>query len=281
MVDIRPPRQYATEGLRTQTLLFTFIGHHVRPSVGRTPVATKTFLTLLDRLGVSVNAGRSTLTRMVGRGFLARTQIGRNAWYSTTDQLEDLLTEGGRRLFAPPVRTLPVDLWTLLSFSIPEEQRQNRHSLRAALGWNGFGALRDGLWIAPGEVAVAPLIERLGLEGNVDTFVARSVVPSDAAEIVQRAWRLDDVAERYHEFIERWRDGGPTDLSPLARQILAITEWQRMLVTDPQLTAAHLPEEWPSMEAFELFLATMTETHRTADMEFRSILETAPAPESR
>jgi len=35
------------------------------------------------------------------------------------------------------------------------------------------------------------------------------------------------------------------------------------------------------MEAFELFLATMTETHRTADMEFRSILETAPAPESR
>jgi phenylacetic acid degradation operon negative regulatory protein len=266
MAAIRPPRQYAHEGLRTQTLLFTFIGHHVMPSVGRTPVGTKTFLTLLERLGVSIN-----------RGFLERTQIGRNAWYSMTDELETLLTEGGQRLFTPPVRDIPPDSWTLLSFSIPEAQRRNRYSLRAALGWNGFGALRDGLWVAPGEVDVAPLVERLGLEGHVDAFVARSVAPTDAAEIVRRAWQVDEVAERYREFTRRWLEGGPDETTSLARQTLLLTEWQQMLVADPQLAVGHLPDEWPAMAAFELFRTTMAETRDSALTEYAAILETPPA----
>lgn len=281
MAAIRPPRQYAHEGLRTQTLMFTFIGHHVQHTVGRAPVGTKTFLTVLERLGVSVNAGRSTLTRMVGRGFLDRTQIGRNAWYSMTDRLHDLLAEGGQRLFASPVRELPPDTWTLLSFSIPEAQRRNRYSLRAALGWNGFGALRDGLWIAPGEVDVAPLVARLGLNGHVDAFVARSVAPTEAAEIVRRAWEIDEVAERYREFIERWRDGGPVEMTSLARETLLLTEWQQMLVSDPQLAIDHLPDRWPSTEAFELFRATMAAIGPDADAEYRSILVTAPSPDAR
>lgn len=276
MAAIRPPRQYAHEGLRTQTLLFTFIGHHVLPTVGRAPVGTKTFLAVLDRLGVSVNASRSTLNRMVGRGFLERTQIGRNAWYSLTDRLDLLLAEGERRLFASPVRDLPPDTWTLLAFSIPEAQRRRRYSLRTTLGWSGFGSLRDGLWIAPGEVDVAPIVDRLGLTGHVDAFVARSVPPTDAAEFVRRAWEIDEVAQRYHEFIDRWTDGGPAGMSPLAQETLLLTEWQQMLVSDPQLAMAHLPPRWPSMTAFELFQATMADIRRSADSEFRAILETAP-----
>jgi len=277
MVARRPPRQYAAEGLRTQTLLFTFFGEHVMRPLGRTPISTKTLLTVLDRLDISADAGRSTLTRMVRRGFLERSRSGRRAGYAMTDRLQHLLDEGAQRLFTPPVRSTHTGAWTLLSFSIPESKRGERHSLRTALGWNGFGPLRDGLWIAPGDVDVTRMLDLAALEDNVDVFVGAAVTPTDIDEIVRRAWDLDRVADKYREFIGVWRSGGPTELTPLARQVRIMTEWQQILVTDPQLPAAHLPDGWPALDAFELFQRTLAGDHVAAVAEFQSILETIPA----
>src|SRR5690606_24517270 len=51
--------------------------------------------------------------------------------------------------------------WTLVTFSIPEDQRTLRHRLRSTLTGEGFAPIRDGLWLAPGEVDLAASFEPL------------------------------------------------------------------------------------------------------------------------
>lgn len=269
-----PPRQYATEGLRPQTLLFTFLGHHVLAAGRRAPIATSTMIEVLARLGVSAQAARSTLTRMVGRGYLDRHRAGRRAYFSLSAKLERVLDDGERRLFSPPVRELPHDRWTLLSFSIPEDQRGDRHSLRTALAWHGFGLLRNGLWIAPGAIDVTAILARLGLLDYVEVFVAEAAPPTDVARVVAEAWDLCAIARAYEAFVERWSAGEPDDVSgPLAAQVRLLTEWRQLLVDDPQLPRAHLPADWPSARAYELFRSALGRFQAGAQAELDRILE--------
>lgn len=266
------PRQYAAEGLRPQTLVFTLLGRHILPL--NVPVASSTFLEVLGRLGVSVQAGRSTLTRMVWRGHLERHRVGRRAYFSISDKLSRVLQEGGRRIFEAPVREVPDDVWTLLSFSIPESQRADRHSLRTALAWNGFGLLRNGLWIAPGAVDVSAIVAKLDLQDRVEVFSARPSGPTDLQRVVNEAWDLPAIAQQYRDFIAEWDRPLPsTDDGHLAPQIKLITHWQQLLVDDPELPPRYLPADWPAMEAYELFLRTEAALSPQAHTEFVELLD--------
>ena len=240
--------------LRPQALLLTVLGRHVLDRQGLA-VGAGTFIAVLELLGVSEQAARSTLTRMVRRGLLARQQHGRRAYFTLTGRSAALLREGGERIFTPaPVRQGWDGTWTLLSFSIPESRRNERHRLRARLAWNGFGMLRDGLWLAPGRVEVAELISELRLERHVDAFAGWALAPTDVADLVERVWDLDDLRASYQAFIARWRE--PSRAMPpddLARQVFLITEWRHIIREDPLLPARYLPRDWPSLEAARLF----------------------------
>jgi phenylacetic acid degradation operon negative regulatory protein len=239
---------------RPQALLLTVLGRHVLDRRGLA-VGAGTFIAVLETLGVSEQAARSTLTRMVRRGLLARQQHGRRAYFTLTDRSGALLAEGGERIFAPaPVRERWDGAWTLLSFSIPESRRNERHRLRARLAWNGFGLLRDGLWLAPGRVEVAGLISELGLERHVDAFAGWALAPTDVADLVERVWDLDDLRGSYQAFVARWRGGSlPVPPDDLARQVFLITEWRHIIREDPLLPARYLPRDWPALEAARLF----------------------------
>ncbi len=54
----------------------------------------------------------------------------------------------------------------LVSFSVPEHERDRRHVLRSRLSWLGFGNLSNGLWIALARVAdeLAESVRWLGFE---------------------------------------------------------------------------------------------------------------------
>ena len=239
---------------RPQALLLTVLGRHLLDREGLA-VGAGTFIAVLGRLGVSEQAARSTLTRMVRRGLLDRRQQGRRAYFTLTGDSRSLLKEGRGRIFAPaPVRERWDGEWTLLSFSIPESRRDERHRLRARLAWAGFGLLRDGLWLAPGRVEVAGLISDLRLDKHVDAFAARALAPTDVAELVERAWDLDDLRGRYDAFAARWRGGrAPAPPGDLARQVCLITEWRHIIREDPLLPADYLPADWPALEAARLF----------------------------
>ena len=259
---------------RPQALLMTVLGRHVLDRQGLA-VGAGTLIAVLELLGVSEQAARSTLTRMVRRGQLARQQHGRRAYFTITNRTKALLVEGGERIFAPaPVRQRWDGDWTLLSFSIPESRRNERHRLRARLAWNGFGLLRDGLWLAPGRVEVAGLIADLGLERHVDAFAGLALAPTDVAELVGRVWDLDDLRSSYQAFLARWQ--GPTPPVPpgdLARQVFLITEWRHIIREDPLLPARYLPPDWPALEAAALFHALHERYSDGAARTFAKLLD--------
>src|SRR5690606_29140389 len=155
-------------------------------------------------------ASRSTLSRMVRRGLLERRKQGRRAYFALTPRSEDVLADGGERIWRTGAVNTGYDAsWTLIGFSFPDAWKRERHDLRSKLTWAGFGPLQNGLWIAPSEVDLVPILDDLGLSAHVKVFVAEPRPPTDIGQLARDAFDLDAVVARYHEFLERW---GRTEL---------------------------------------------------------------------
>jgi phenylacetic acid degradation operon negative regulatory protein len=267
----------------SRALLLTLLGNHFQgqaPSVDdgrRMAVASSTFVDVLGRVEVSEQATRATLNRAVKQGFLHRHQQGRQAFFDLTDSTRRLLADGAWRLYhTDPVRTDWDGTWTLLAFSLPESRRTDRHRLRVRLAWVGFGALRDGLWVAPGTVDVPSVIADLGVTDDVHVFAGPAVPPVRLDAMIAEAWDLASIAECYRTFLARWDRDAPLPDAPddLARWIWLVTEWRLLLVDDPVLPPAHLPDDWPAVHARDVFDRWFAQYQHTATPLFEQVLAT-------
>jgi phenylacetic acid degradation operon negative regulatory protein len=232
--------------------MLTFLGEAV---LGRDlAVFSGTFVEIMQRLGVSEEATRSTLTRMVNRGLLARHRRSRKVYFGLTSRAVGVLAEGADRLWTLGAVNQDAEArWTLLGFSLPETRRDERHQLRSRLRWAGFGPLRSGLWIAPGLVDVATVLPDRRLLDHVQVFHAEPV--GDAKRIVREAFDLTGIAARYREFLQRWRPPRPLPDAPddLARQLWLVSDWLLVIRDDPRIPVRHLPAEWPAVAAERVF----------------------------
>jgi phenylacetic acid degradation operon negative regulatory protein len=241
-------------GVRAQTLMLTFLGDAV---LGRDiAVFSGSYLAMMDRLGVSEQATRSTLTRMVRRGLLERHRRGRKMYFGLTPRATAVLTEGKQRLWhTGAVNRDNGERWTLLGFSLPESRRDDRHLLRSRLRWAGFGPLRSGLWIAPRVVDVAAVVADRRLLDHVLVFHATPADPTDIEQMVRDAYDLPALAARYHQFVRRWDVPAPLPDAPddLARRTWLVSQWLLLLRDDPQIPLRFLPPDWPAVAAEQLF----------------------------
>lgn len=240
--------------VRPQTLLLTFLGRAV---LGRhIAVFSGTYLAVMDRLGVSEQAVRSTLSRMVTRGLLARHRRGRKMYFGLTPHAETVLAEGEHRLWRTGAVNRDSDQrWTLLGFSLPESRRDERHLLRSRLRWAGFGMLRSGLWIAPGTVDLSALLPDDQLRKHIQGFHGQPAEASAVDQMVRDAYDLPAIAALYRRFLRRWDTRRPLHTVPddLARQLWLISEWLLILRDDPRIPLCHLPPDWPAVAAEEVF----------------------------
>jgi len=256
-VEAAPADSRATVGSvggpRPQTLLLTLLGHAV---LGRDiAVFSGSYIAVMARMGVSEQATRSTLTRMVHRGLLARHRRGRRMYFGLTPRAVAVLTEGEHRVWRMGAVNRDGDQrWTLLGFSLPETRRDDRHLIRSRLRWAGFGLLRSGLWIAPGAVDVASVLADRLLD-DVLVFRAEPTAPTDIARLVREAYDLDGIAAGYRRFLDRWRGARPLPAAPddLARLLSLLSEWFLLLRDDPRIPLRHLPRAWPATAAEEAF----------------------------
>lgn len=263
--------------VRPQALLLTFFGGHV---LGRgVRVSTGSVLKVLDRVGVAEHAARSALSRMADHGLLQRHRRGRQVFLGLTARSREILDDGEVRIWRSGVVNDRWDgTWTLLGFTVPETQRQQRHLLRSRLLWAGFGSLQGGLWIAPAPVEMDAVLEGIGAAEHVKVFQARAIEPTDVDDLVDGAWDLEGLAKTYQRFIERWSPDPPEPESAdaLARQLQLTAEWLQILRQDPRLPIRHLPEDWPAERAQRLF----RRLHAALEPEARAIafalLDTRP-----
>lgn len=263
--------------LRPQSLMLTFLGDHV--ALRHIAVFSGSIIGALERVGVAEQATRSTLSRMVGRGLLTRRREGRRAYFGLTPRAEEILADGGVRIWNTGAVNASEDgVWTLITFTFPDAWSRQRHDLRSKLTWAGFGPLQSGVWISHSEVDVEPVLAELGLSEHVNVFAAEPRPPTDISELVREAFDLETIAGRYHDFIERWDAPANREAAgdPLALTLRMTTEWLDIIRKDPRLPIAHLPTDWPAVEAQELF-HELHELHvADADAAAAELIESIP-----
>lgn len=258
---------------RPQSLMLTFFGIHV---LGRdVAVSSGSVIDALGRVGVTEEAVRSTLTRMVGRGLLERHRQGRKMYFALTPRAVSVLQDGHDRVWRRGAANLDWDgQWTLVGFSLPEAWRRERHDLRSRLTWGGFGPLQNGLWVAPGSVDVAALLDDLGLDAHLRVFRGTVVKPTEVPAVLETAFDTAAIAAEYHAFLGRWSQPGAGGPDPLGSQLLLHTDWLELVRSDPHLPAEHLPSDWPAIRAEELFHALAEEWEGVAGAEAGRTLDT-------
>ncbi|GAA4038521.1 PaaX family transcriptional regulator C-terminal domain-containing protein [Nonomuraea soli] len=248
------PRSAA--GGQPRMLIMDVCGAYLRPLGGWAPIAK--FVQLMNELGVDEPATRSALARMRERDLLEPERRHGVRGLRLTDKAMPLLAESDQRIFSHSLPARLADGWVLVSFSIPEQERAKRHLLRSKLSWLGFGLLGNGLWMAPRRNApdLAKAIEELGYEQYVMTFEATYTGFEELAQLVRRAWNLDELATLYREFLE-WAtpvaEGRATGRQAFVDYTLSIYHWRKFPYLDPALPAELLPDDWPGRPAAALF----------------------------
>jgi phenylacetic acid degradation operon negative regulatory protein len=239
---------------RPQSLMLGFLGIY---ALGRaTAVYSGSVIEVFERIGVSEEAVRSTLTRMVKRELLARHRRGRKVYLALTPRAAAVLEDGHRRIWETGAVNRDWNgSWTLVGFSLPDSRRNERHDLRSQLVWAGFGPLQNGLWIAAGTVDVVRIVEDLGLADAVTVLTAQAMKPTESADLVRKAFDVAAIAGRYRAFLSRWDVPRPAEEArdDLARQLLLHTDWLQLVRQDPHLPAEHLADGWPAVRAETVF----------------------------
>ncbi|WP_344940149.1 PaaX family transcriptional regulator [Sphaerisporangium flaviroseum] len=260
-------------------MMLTFLGNHVydRPVC----VFSGSFIDVFARVGVSEEATRSTLSRMASRGLLRRQRHGRRMYFGLTPRTLEILRDGERRIWhTGVVNDTAEDRWTLIGFSLPESWQRQRHELRSRLIWAGFGPLQNGLWISPAEVDVESVVRDLDLgpDANVKVFLAEPREPTDMERLIRDAYDLDHLGGRYRAFLDRWDRPAPMPEAPddLARSLVMLTEWLRIIRTDPRLPVRYLPRGWPAEHAQRVCRALHERFRGEALAIATHVLETVP-----
>jgi len=249
---------------QTQFIIFVLFGDVIVHRGGQ--AWTASLLRMLDVLGVSERAARSTLSRMRRKGWLKPEREGRHSLYALTAKGRRILEEGGQRIFEPRKQEWD-GRWHLAVYSLPEKKRRLRNDLRKRLSWLGFGRLAPGTWISPHErhAEVAAMLDDLGARAYAEIFSGLRLEGGDDREIVERCWDLRSLNQQYARFIARWepefekctqslvRGDGLSPAHCFAQRFWITHEYSPFPRLDPNLPGALLPDGWLGDRAAALF----------------------------
>jgi phenylacetic acid degradation operon negative regulatory protein len=247
----RPPR-----------LLLTLLGDYWWQRTE--PLPSAAIVALLAEFGFSTSAPPPALSRLTRNGLLVTSRSGRRTFVRLSQRAADILDDGARRIFSFGAPTPPWDgMWSLVAFSIPENNRSARDELRKDLRWLGFAPLYDGLWVAPRDRAAEVMTRLKDLGITTATAFRASALPGrdGVCDIPSRAWDLAGLQRQYESFTTfagQLRDsiaaGSVSPMDALVARTRVMDEWRAFPGLDPDLPAELLPRSWPRSGARDLFI---------------------------
>lgn len=266
---------------RGQGLAETLIADYTFPA--RAWLPSTAIVSLLGEFGVASGAARTTISRMARRGVLERSRQGRYSSYRLTRDAATSLWTGGNWIAAFTTQPDSWDgLWTLVSFSVPEEESTRRRALRAALrGW-GYAPLYDAVWLSP--CPMTPEARRditWAAPGSMSVFRARHVdLDAELDRHPLEAWNLTAIAAAYEAFIRRWgsllpfvAEGSITGAAAVRARTELMDTYRHFFPTlDPLLPAELLPPRWPRARAREVCIAVYDGLAQQAQEHVRDVV---------
>ncbi|NPC98722.1 PaaX family transcriptional regulator C-terminal domain-containing protein [Nocardioides sp. zg-DK7169] len=266
------------------SLLRTVVAEAIGPAGGWLSAAS--LVALMREVGVPAERTRTALTRLKAKGLLESEQRERGAGYRLSAEGRAQVARSERRLHHPRAMAAG-DRWCVISFSVPEKDRDVRHQLRRGLSGIGCGTVSGALWICPGFLAdeVEEVVAELGLDGRVTVFLVdeiRGTTPPP--EAIARWFDLAGLRAAHEQFLAAHADAltsyaaDPTPRTAFATWTRVLDAWRPIPYLDPGLPAFTLPEDWPGQRSIELFLRLRAALREPATSYVASVAAGAPAP---
>ncbi|QSB16620.1 hypothetical protein JQS43_10270 [Natronosporangium hydrolyticum] len=275
-----PGRPRAVGRARAHRLLVTMLGDYWQP--GHAPLPSGGLVTLLGEFGTAPANARATLSRLTQRGILSRSKVGRRTSYEPTVQAWHILQRGAARIFATTDGGGWDGTWTLIAFTLPLDDGEQRRLLRARLRWLTFWPLYDATWVTPHDRvdAVREQVNELGIN---DALVLRTkdleLLPGGKLRL-ESVWGIDELAASYQAFLHRYQlladraaAGGVPPAEALVQRSELVDDWRALVRDDPDLPREFLPSSFPRVEARALFLATYRALAEPATARFWELIE--------
>ncbi|WP_347552790.1 phenylacetic acid degradation operon negative regulatory protein PaaX [Pseudalkalibacillus hwajinpoensis] len=251
------------ESLNTRSMIFTLYGEYIRHYGNEIWIGS--LIRLLKEFGHNDQSVRAAISRMNKQGWVQSRKEGNKSFYYLTERGVKRMDEAAKRIF----KLQPSEWdgrWRMLLYTIPEEKRHIRDELRKELVWSGFGSSSASLWMSPNhlEEQVELLIEKYDISEHVHFFVADYKGPHESRALVEECWDLNDISEKYREFIKTYSERYVVDRSKIEKGKMSdgecfverarlVHEYRKFLFVDPGLPPELLPHEWPGEHAAMLF----------------------------
>lgn len=275
---VRLPRRQS--GSAPQGLAVTLLADYTLRT--RAWLPSVAIMALLGESGVSLGGARTAISRLTRRGVLEGSRQGRNSSYRLTQPAAAHLSTGGSWIVssAAAIQTWE-GWWTLIAFSMPQEENTQRRALRGQLRWLGYAPLFDGLWISPDGFTekVRAQLAQVNL-GAVTVFRARHVeIAADSGRNPVEAWNIPAIAAEYESFVGRWsmllpriRAGQVAGAEAVRARTEVMDTYRRFPALDPQLPLQLLPPGWLRQRALEVFAAVYDGLAAAAEEYVRAVV---------
>lgn len=252
VVPARPPG--------SRTLVVSFLGAVVHRLGGWMPIGG--VIDLLTQAGLDAQSVRTAVFRLKRRGWLVAESRSGVRGYALTQTSLAALAAGDEIIWHSPPPADLADGWCIVSFSVPESARAERHQLRSRLAGLGFGNVGSGTWIAPARRR--PLAEAaigdLGLLPRCAIFVGEYAGGEPLLDLVADSWDLTQIDDRYRRFVTQCdheavltAPGATDGQEAFVTYLRVVDHWRRLPYRDPGLPAEVLPPGWSAAKAGELF----------------------------
>ena len=242
---------------RPNSLIFTLYGDFV----GGGTLGIGRLVRLMAEFGLSSQAVRQAVSRMSRQGWLTPSKQGNRAYYGLTDAGKQRVAAVAPRIYEPAREW--DGRWRLLTYTIPENNRQRRDRLRKDLTLLGLAPLSSSAWISPHEIGgqLRELAQAHEVLEHVDFFTADYTGPRSDRELLERCWNLPAIAAAYREFIAAYEprlateraNRTLTDESAFVERLWLVQDFRRFVYLDPGLPGALLTPHWPGTVASALF----------------------------
>jgi phenylacetic acid degradation operon negative regulatory protein len=243
-LEILIARLHERGRLRVWSLVITMFGDAIVPRGGR--VALSTLQDVLGRLRVEPGALRTAMSRLAADGWVTRERQGRLSFFRLDERGRHAFDLATRRIYAagPPGWT---GRWTVaIAPANPPETAADLPDL---------GLVRlGGVYLRPEGEGMADA--SAALEGLLVVHGERA----DHPDAFRSLWPSSEVAEAYRGFLEAYgplgntlsAGGGLSPLDAIAARTLLIHDWRRIVLRDPSIPLALLPDDWPGETARRL-----------------------------
>jgi phenylacetic acid degradation operon negative regulatory protein len=242
-------------------------------------------ISALEEFGLNQRLVRTSVYRLIQDGWLQSEQVGRRSFYSLSDYGLRHSAKAAERIYASGRPDWDGE-WTLVILSGVGEEKE---ALRKELSWLGFGPLLNGMMAYPGNknrLAVEQTLHEMKLSDNVILMDSRTSNESSARLLQNMAyanWGLADLANRYEEFLKRFRpvlkevksSSKFNDCCCFQVRTLLIHEYRRILLHDSDLPDELLPADWPGTSAYHLTANLYKAVHKQAERYLMDNFETA------